>query len=149
MDEPKTAVRDETADWERSHLFALFADNITGCGCNQPEAAYYLVRDILDLAPFYDGDNWRKVQALIGSDGAFQIVIGLLNKLELLEHGGSMGGSWITPKGEYVRSLLHRHPWYTTGSDDGTEPNGVDDSGYPECYNADGGCPPEHWLAPA
>lgn len=137
------------ADWERCHLHALFYDHILGCGCNQPEAAYHLVRDILDLAPFYDNGNWRKAQALIGTDGAFQIVIGLLTSLDLLEHGGSMGGSWITPKGEYVRDMLHRHPWYTNGSDDGIEPNGVDDAGYPECYNADGGCPSDHWLTPA
>src|SRR5207302_9419573 len=72
MDQPDDA-RD--TDWERCHLYALFADNITGCGCNQPETAYYLVRDILDLVPFHDDGNWLKVQALIGSDGAFQIVI--------------------------------------------------------------------------
>lgn len=145
---PEPTVRD--TDWERCHLYALFADNITGCGCNQPETAYYLVRNILNLTPFHDDGNWLKAQALIGSDGAFQIIIGLLSNLDLMEHGGSMGGSWITPKGEYIRELMHKHPWYTTGLDaDGVTPNGVDDRGYPECYNADGGCPPEHWLAPA
>jgi len=140
-------VTERDADWERSHLYALFYDHISGCGCNMPEAAYKLVLDILELAPFYKDENWRKVQTLIGTDGAFQIVIGLLSKANLLEHGGSMGGSWITPKGEYVRELMRRHPFYTTGSDDGINPNGVDDSGYPDCCNSEDGCPPEHWLA--
>ena len=140
-------VRD--ANWERCHLHALFYDHIVGCGCNQPETAYNLVRDILNLAPFFEDGNWRKVQALIGTNGAFQIVVGLLNKLELLEHGGSMGGSWITPKGEYVRELMNRHEWETTEYDADGEPNGVDDSGYPtDCYTATVKCPPEHWLTP-
>lgn len=141
-------TEERDADWERAHLHALCYDKIMGCGCNQPDAAYGLVRNILNLAPFYEDGNWQKVQELIGSDGAFQIVIGVLTEAELLEHGGSMGGSWLTPKGEYVRDLMRRHEWRTTGSDDGISPNGVDDNGYPECYGTDG-CPPSHWLPPA
>jgi hypothetical protein len=140
------ATRD--AEWERNHLYALFVDHVIGCGCNQPGAAYELVRGILDLTPFYEDGNWRKVQALIGTDGAFQIVLGVLTDADLLEHGGSMGGSWITPKGEYVRELMRRYPWDSTDGDDSIDPDGVDDSGYPECYVTKNGCPPEHWLAP-
>jgi len=136
------------AEWERGHLHALFYDHIVGCGCNRPETAYELVRDILNLAPFYEDGNWRTVSSLIGSDGAFQIVVGLLSKLDLLEHGGSMGGSWLTKKGEYVRDLVNRHEWGTTEYGDSGEPNGVDDVGYPECCHGEDGCPPEHWLAP-
>ncbi|NUQ98305.1 MAG: hypothetical protein HOY79_17735 [Streptomyces sp.] len=136
------------AVWERCHLHALFYDHIVGCGCNQPETAYNLVRNILNLAPFYTDGNWRKVETLIGSEGAFQIIVGLLSSLDLLEHGSSMGGSWITPKGEYVRELMGRHEWATTEYDSDGEPDGVDDAGYPECCHAETGCPPEHWLAP-
>lgn len=140
---------DRDAEWERCHLHALFYDHIVGCGCNQPHAAYELVRDILNLTPFYENGNWRTAGSLIGSDGAFQIVIGLLSNAGLLEHGGSMGGSWLTKKGEYIRELVNRHQWETTGHDAGGEPNGVDDAGYPECCHAEDGCPPGHWLAPA
>lgn len=129
------AVRDD--EWEREHLYVLYYSNADGlglCGCGSPEAAYDLIRDLLNLAPLYQGDGWRKAEQLIGTDGAVHIVLGQLDRVGLIEHGGVITGSWLTDKGRYVRYLIGRHDW-----DD------VDMVGFPhDGQDCDASC----WVAP-
>jgi len=88
-------------------LHHLFMDEIDICGCGQPEQAVELVRQILNLAPLYNNENWKKAEQLIGSAGAFHIVLSVLDNARLMEHGGGIGGSWLTEKGEAVRDALN------------------------------------------
>lgn len=83
------------------HLYKVLCNDVPNCGCNEPQAAYELVYRLLVLAPFHQG-TWREAQELIGSSGAFQIVIAALTEAGLLEHGGTLGGSWLTGKGRWV-----------------------------------------------
>ena len=57
----------------------------------------------LELAPLYENENWRKVETLLGA--ANEIVLYLLNSADLLEHGGAVGGSWSTDKGQRFLSV--------------------------------------------
>lgn len=76
------------------------------CGCGHPAQAWGLVRDILRLTPFYDDNNLDTVRRLIGSEGAFEIVVGALTEADLLDHGGGAGGSWLTPDGARLLAIL-------------------------------------------
>lgn len=89
----------------RQHLYKILHEDLPLCGCGNPEDAYTLVRELLALAPFYDREH-GEVAALIGSSGAYQIVLGALTEADLIEHGGAMGGSWLTTKGQWCLTAL-------------------------------------------
>lgn len=118
---------EHVSDDDREHLSRLIHGELDLCGCGNPEDAYNLIRDILALAPFYD--HPQKVRDLIGNAGAHHIVLSLLNHARLIEHGGGIGGSWITPKGKHYLGLMQRYEY-----DD------LDEAGLP---HEGGDCPPQ------
>lgn len=106
------------------HLYVIFYDDQQGlglCGCGNPEAAYALVRDLLGLAPFYEDSRWQAAETLTGSiPGAHHIVLGAMERAGLLEHGSSLTGAWLTPKGEWCLAAMRT-----------AEFNDLDQVGYP------------------
>ena len=76
-------------------------DGIGLCGCGRPQEGARLVRDILNLCPLYD--NRPAFETLIPHVGAQMLLLGLLDNAGLIEHGGGIGGSWLTEKGIEVR----------------------------------------------
>lgn len=104
---------------EQQHLYALFhgREKFSFCGCGCPEDAYDLIRNILQLCPLYENwesgtSNGAKVQEILGGiDGTFYLVLYAIDSLDLIEHGGSIGGSWLTQKGEYYLPLMRKHKW--------------------------------------
>lgn len=120
---------------EQEHLYRLIADDLAFCGCGNPEEVYRLVRDVLDLAPFHEHPG--KVRELIGgSDATCYAVLYFIDRSGLIEHGGSVGGSWLTEKGTHYLKLMHRHEY--------------DDFDQKAGYPHDGGpCGPDclHWQA--
>lgn len=127
-------IRD--AEWERQHLYRLFFDEPGGlgiCGCNQPHAAYDLVRALL---VYFEQDHadrdWRDLGRMIGTDGAVHLVLCLLDNAGVIEHGGTVAGAWLTDKGRAALEMMRRHEWES-----------VDETGYPH----DGrGCTPPCWV---
>lgn len=79
-------------------------DDLGFCGCGQPEEALKLVLTLLRLAPFYD--SRPEIEALLPDPGVQMIVLYTLDHAELIEHGGGVGGSWLTDKGERFLALL-------------------------------------------
>ena len=93
------------------------------CGCGNPENALAFMRDVMEVmrkrseenmaeSPFVShGDsNWmkrtRELDAMLG-DGALGLsYLYVLDAHGLTEHGGSIGGSWLTHEGERVLALL-------------------------------------------
>jgi hypothetical protein len=78
------------------------------CGCGDPEAAARALLAILDLHPLYGHhkDFW---EGLFGHDGGMgYLVLYFIDSLGLTEHGGSIGGAWLTAKGEALRDALRR-----------------------------------------
>jgi len=116
----------EKVEEDLSHLYQLFCADLDMCACGNPEDGYALVRDLLALAPFYD--HPAEVRDLIGGhDGAYHLVLSLLDHAGLTEHGSSIGGSWITKKGTHYLDLMRRYEY-----------EDMDQAGYPH----DGkGCP--------
>ncbi|MFE4867708.1 hypothetical protein [Streptomyces sp. NPDC056682] len=130
---PTAAMPDATAapgvmsDHTVEHLCQLFyAESELGlCGCGNPEDVWQLISALLHLAPYYD--HPAAVEELIGQPGAFHIVLSALTRADLIEHGGSIGGSWLTKKGEWCRQALGGiTDWVALCQL-------VDEAGYPEC----------------
>lgn len=85
-----------------SHLYLIFTDHIPLCGCGDPQAGRELVHRILSLAPLYENERYKEAEGLCGTDAAFQIIMGLLSHADLLEHGSSLYGSWLTDRGRWL-----------------------------------------------
>lgn len=124
------------------HLYQVLHGDLKMCGCNQPEAGLRLVHDLLRLAPFHEDERWRQAQALVGSDGAFQLVISLMSEADLLEHGGTLSGSWLAHRGRWMLWAVEQ-----LGGIDGLgERLEADAVGYPHRWDEE--CAPACWVLP-
>ncbi len=83
------------------------------CGCGCPEDAYNFCRDVLTKfdrrasradrsAPWVNAEDEVKKLILDHPDEAAHVLSHLLTARKLLEHGGSVGGSWLTKWGEQI-----------------------------------------------
>jgi hypothetical protein len=84
------------------------------CGCGSPDDAYNFCREALacfdrrgchDHPPTRDwinAENALKKLIQDRPDDAAHVLAHLLTHLRLLEHGGSVGGSWLTDNGERI-----------------------------------------------
>ena len=83
------------------------------CGCGSPEDAYNFCRDVLtkfdrranhedDKLPWVMAEDEVKKLILERPDDAAHVLSHLLSERKLLEHGGSVGGSWLTKWGEQL-----------------------------------------------
>jgi hypothetical protein len=84
------------------------------CGCGSPEDAYNFCRDVLmhfdrrgchDRPPikeWIDAEEAVKQLIVERPDQAAHVLSHLLTHLKLLEHGSSVGGSWLTKDGERI-----------------------------------------------
>ena len=69
------------------------------CGCGMPDETYKAVFEMLKRA--------RDKGKLIESDSPYELFMAYtLDHLELLEHGSSIYGSWLTEKGEKMIAAL-------------------------------------------
>jgi hypothetical protein len=92
------------------HVNGLFYTDLGLCGCGNAEEAFELIRDLLRLAPFYEHRD--EVRALIGDGPTGHIVLSTLDHADLIEHGGTIHGSWLTDKGEwYLKALNTVNVW--------------------------------------
>lgn len=99
--------------YENEHQVRHFA-LLKLCGCGTPEEAYNFCRDALacfDRRGCHDTPPTREwvdaesvLQQLIQTrpGEAAHVLAHLLTHLDLLEHGGSVGGSWLTDAGEEI-----------------------------------------------
>lgn len=95
--------RDDGSPMGREELRELLIGNVT-CGCGDPYAVAQLVLDVLALHPLYEGGALAEQP----SDGLWYFVLGVLDSLGLTEHGGSIGGGWLTDKGKATLAALER-----------------------------------------
>lgn len=95
------------------HVNGLFYIQLGLCGCGDPEESFDLVRNLLALAPYYQGPEVREeVASLCGNEAAKHIVLSTLDRADLIEHGGGIDGSWLTDKGEwYLKALNSITDW--------------------------------------
>lgn len=98
---------------------ALWIEVIEGCGCGSPEEAFDLAHDIVACFKRGPGDVWRDAEAdvrrLVEANPslAAHLILHLLDHTDLMEHGSSIGGSWLTGMGERFIA----QPRYRDGGD--------------------------------
>lgn len=78
------------------------------CGCGAPESAAERLRDLLAMHPLYE--NRERLKVLVPDDGLEYLLLYMLDHFDLTEHGGSVGGAWLSEKGKAVLEALNRDP---------------------------------------
>jgi hypothetical protein len=99
--------------YSNEHQAAHF-DLLHLCGCGRPEDAFNFCRDVLsafDRRGVEGLDGWINAEGAVRAiivarpDEAAHVISHLLTHLDLLEHGGSVGGSWLTDDGARIVDL--------------------------------------------
>jgi hypothetical protein len=98
--------------------------NFCGCGC--PEVACEFLRDALRLIKQRSDENsgglaaenmerykanWDKIAAFLGEKdrpGMYWLFLYWLDAQGLIEHGGNVGGGWLTEHGREVLAILEQ-----------------------------------------
>jgi hypothetical protein len=101
----------------------FYYDDLKWCGCGNPDEALGFMRDVLEVMNLRSNENgaeshsvaheesaWmrrtRELYAMLGDGMLGLSYLYVLDAHGLTEHGGSIGGSWLTHKGERVLALL-------------------------------------------
>jgi hypothetical protein len=74
------------------------------CGCGSPDAAADTLRILLALHPLHS--NREAFEALVPNNGIQYLLLYTLDQFDLTEHGGNVGGGWLTDKGHAVLAAL-------------------------------------------
>ena len=74
------------------------------CGCGQPEEATASLLRLLQLHPIYT--HQREFDELVSSAGMQYLLLYMVDTMGLTEHGGSVGGAWLTDRGEALMERL-------------------------------------------
>lgn len=94
---------------------AIYFKEIEMCNCGQPEEVKKFIYELLKNHKEYkDGkitceimvENRKRIIKETNTDIVFEFVFHVLECNGLLEHGGSVYGSWLTTKGERFFDLL-------------------------------------------
>lgn len=99
MSDERTAYEHAEQHW----LYGVIYGELKFCGCGRPEDSLALIVEMLRACPWYEG-AWEEFDQRL-TTGGFQIVAGVLTEADLIEHGSSVGGSWITEKGKRFLAL--------------------------------------------
>lgn len=84
---------------------ALWCGRIGMCGCGSPEAGFNFLRSVLAVCDRRSKTEWlnasQEIAKLVASNPhvAAEVLLHFLNARDLLEHGGSVAGSWLTDYG--------------------------------------------------
>lgn len=105
------------------------------CGCGSPEDAVTALERLLALHPLYD--NRAAFEALIPNDGMQYLMLYTLDHFDLTEHGGSVGGGWLTEKGKAVLAAIRAHDADEICAQCCIHGVAVDDMGGHDCSDAE------------
>lgn len=93
----------------------FYYEELNWCGCGCPGEVLTFMRDVLQ-AINNRSENWTdetnaKIFELVPRDTALGTsYLYMLDAHGLLEHGGSIGGSWLTDKGKDILKMLNSYP---------------------------------------
>jgi hypothetical protein len=105
---------------EEDALEAMVSDQLGWCGCGNPAAAIDLLHKVLSIlrercneyvAPQLAwGDWYRVLKAVLCYDrdpGIYYTYLYHLDDKKLIEHGGNVGGAWLTSEGDALLDALN------------------------------------------
>lgn len=76
------------------------------CTCGAWGDALERIRDMLKVISVQGEGRTENLSKLIPDDGVCHIFLCWMDKAGWLEHGGAIGGAWLTPLGHQVHALL-------------------------------------------
>jgi|GEM_PF-1971485 len=100
-------------------------ESVPLCGCGSSEAMWMIIQaaleraskpwpkdDVSKRAGFYDAMDIARNddEPIVLPPLAVEFVAQVLTTCDLMEHGGSVGGSWLTPQGKVLLEFLRIHP---------------------------------------
>lgn len=99
----------------RNELNKLIFEDLGFCGCGNPEQDIIFIKNILDLRNKWHNDKltYKKYRKLIKKEFiknwecAEEYILYMLNDKEFLEHGSSVGGSWLLNKGHKLLKITN------------------------------------------
>lgn len=97
-------------------LFDIYCD-LPICGCGDPASAVMLIRSILERHS--DNDFPRELEDLLPDETIRHIVLASLTNINVLEHGGTIEGSWLTENGKHLLASMRES--FAMGDDDAAE----------------------------
>lgn len=75
------------------------------CGCGDPEAAAEELLALLRAHPLHTDERWKKLEDDLGT-GRFHLILYMLDHLGYTEHGGVVGGGWLSDRGKEIMAAL-------------------------------------------
>lgn len=78
------------------------------CGCGNPEDAAESLMEFLDLFPLYENQDGFRIWMPTGWGQRYLFLYLIDAQTEWMEHGGSIGGSWLTDRGKATHQALRR-----------------------------------------
>lgn len=93
--------------FDKENFKQWFFETAMYCGCYQPHEGIEFLRNALNHMPMYEDENQAWYAAQFPHNGARQWFLSWIDSLELTEHGCSINGSWLLPKGEQLRDFLN------------------------------------------
>ena len=132
-DEPRVMVTGGENDERVQKIWALLNDNgiapsiyesladlrwqdeLKFCGCGLPEEVRAWLLGIMTALAKRGGGTWTEHSEMVATIGAdpdmiFYFVMYVLDAMGLTEHGGSVGGAWLTDKGRQLLVELQQEP---------------------------------------
>jgi hypothetical protein len=105
----------EGAHDEIGWAYGVICDDVGDCGCGYTEGRLEVLRQVLRDCPLYEDERWRKYDSPLA-----EWLLCVMTNADLLEHGGSVGGSWITDKGKRLLAVLDSEDgWKSLTEDEG------------------------------
>lgn len=86
------------------NIYEFYYEDLKFCGCGDPE-------EILEVIyTLWKNDDYKKRENMFGklSYGVYTFIFNVLDNLEYMEHGSSIGGAWLTEKGKMVYTSLDK-----------------------------------------
>lgn len=74
------------------------------CGCGNPEDAAATLLKVLRMHPLYE--HRSEFGEMVPGTGLQYLLLYLLGEKGWFEHGGTIGGQWLTDRGEAVKAAL-------------------------------------------
>lgn len=112
-------------DWYEEYLIDNLMDFFSFevmdmCGCGVPEDTYEMIRKILNIRKSWSEENikYDELQNIYKEElhlntkdslhyGALQFVLYILDSKEIIEHGSSISGCWLTELGKMYLTVLN------------------------------------------
>lgn len=87
--------------------FIEWVESLNFCWCGKPALALFRLRSLLQVHSGTSGNlSLDDIKAIIPDEGTKYLLLYWLDAQNLTEHGGSVGGAWLTSLGARVLGYL-------------------------------------------